>query len=96
MGGELFVLGESLSPRLQWMRDNAVRTHYASHRSIEMPWCAWTPDNDMDADVSTAAPEDPELCGYGKTEAASVEDLADKLGVVDWGQYPVGKRPVAP
>lgn len=80
---ELFDIPVSLSPRLQWMRQNEVRTHHAPH-CAEAPWCAWTPDNDAYSDIADSVPNDPSLCGYGKTEAEAVESLADKMGVVNW------------
>ncbi len=86
--GALFDLPESLSPRLSWMRDRQVRTHYAPHIGKGGdPWCAWLPLNDAfpdDPQIAGSLPNDPGACGYGQTEEAAVEDLAAINGVVNW------------
>jgi hypothetical protein len=80
---DLFPVEPTLSPRLRWMKLNDVRTHEAAFIT-EMPWCAWLPDNDTPGEFSRPIPLRPDHCGYGKTEQAAVEELADVLGVVNW------------
>jgi hypothetical protein len=83
--GALFDLPESLSPRLSWMRDRRVRTHFSQHIGKGGdPWCAWLPSNDAFPELVDGVPNDPAACGYGQTEAAAVEHLAAIKGVVNW------------
>jgi hypothetical protein len=81
---DLFPIPETLSPRLAWMRENRVRTHFnqsfADAKDPELlPWCAWLPSND-----DNTIPKDPDLCGYGATEIDALLDLVAVTGVKGW------------
>ena len=80
MSDTLFDSPETPSPRLSWMRERGVRSHHAPH-CADSPWCAWFPNND-----SNGIPEDPELCGYGETEADAVVSLARIYQVKLWNE----------
>jgi hypothetical protein len=81
---DLFPIPETLSPRLAWMRENRVRTHFnqsfADAKDKEaQPWCAWLPSND-----DNTIPKDPDLCGYGATEIDALLDLVAVTRVKGW------------
>jgi hypothetical protein len=85
---DLFPIPETLSPRLAWMRENRVRTHYqikfegmndGQPDPNMLPWCAWLPSND-----DNTIPKDPDLCGYGATEIDALMDLVAVTGVKGW------------
>jgi len=101
VSGDLFDLPISLSPKLEWMKSNAVRTHLSEDSEEEDPWCAWMPENDAvfpaDCDspgLNTGTPDNPDLCGYGKTATDAVENLALIYGVVNWSNTNDLPRPV--
>lgn len=75
----------SESPRLKWMKQHDVCTHFATHMQQpgEKPWCAWLPEFD---DPTRGIPSDPDLCGYGATEDDALADLAINQGLKLWNE----------
>ena len=71
---DLFEMEEILSPRMKWIRANFVRTDYDA-TVIGAEWLAWRGF-------------DEEFTGDGKTESEAIDNLADKLGVVNWEVSP--------
>jgi hypothetical protein len=69
---ELFEIEESLSPRMKWIRAMGV----VAQPSLTRPnlWCA--------SIQGTCA------FSWGDTESKAIENLADKLGVVNWEVKP--------
>lgn len=93
MSEELFEIPEALSPRLAWIKENNVLTHYASHlEDFDDPWTAIIP---MEDHVGTLPQIMAEWCrvyddaneiGYGATEDDAIVDLAKKLNLKLWNE----------
>lgn len=83
---ELFLVEESLSPRLEWLKTHQVRTH--DHPDMEdMRWAAWLPLHDWSPTESNCyAPGSARDVGYGETEADAIIDLAKKNKIKLWNQ----------
>lgn len=64
-----------LSPRLKWMQEPQVKTHYcAAFVGDGDPWCAWDSKNEYKGDGGV--PYDPDACGYGQTEDEAIVEFA--------------------
>ena len=74
---QLFNMEPSLSPRLEWMARNGVMT--GQIRPTE--WIAWDAGNRGGVNGWYA---DKKWAGFGDTEIEAIEDLADKIGAVNW------------
>lgn len=72
---ELFTIPETKSPRLLWIEKHQIRTQYCEALP-EAPWCAWLPENDWDANTSTAYDGDDDAVGFGLTRDEAIIKLA--------------------
>ena len=74
---DLFEMEESLSPRMKWIRAMGVRTEYY-YTGSKMAWVAWLYFGMPDFDDIRCS----------DTESEAIDNLADKLGVVNWEVAP--------
>lgn len=72
------------SPRMTWIQKHGVKTHHAPHCG-DSPWCAWERSNYPDGDEK-GIPNNPELCGYGMTEAEAIQDMAKINRIPMWSE----------
>lgn len=77
---ELFILPETLSPRLAWMRKHGITTMPPADNDQEQDWLAWRKSDE----IGDLPPMDK--VGEGGTENDALLDLAAKLNIKDWRQ----------
>ena len=78
MSEELFNLPPSPSPRIKWMREHAIQTHYCADIE-DGPWSAWT------GSLADAI-ETEDGMGYGMTEEDAVIDYAKNANLKLWNE----------
>ena len=93
MNDMLFEVPEQLSPRLKWMKENAVYTCYNEYFE-EAPWLAMQAEylqNPTEEEIVQAfcyehGSNGSLNVGEGKTEQEAITDLAIKLGLKLWNE----------
>jgi hypothetical protein len=87
---ELFAVEEILSPRLKWMKDHGILTHWA-----DVEECPWLAIQKMPGHTGTIGEimaeycvlyDDHGYCGYGATETEAITNLARSRRIPLWNE----------
>jgi hypothetical protein len=79
---DLFETEEILSPRMKWIRAMGVRTE-SYYTGSKMVWVAWLLHEEDDFGMP-----DFDDIRCSDTESEAIDNLAEKLGVVNWEVAP--------
>ena len=99
MNDELFTVPETLSPYLQWERDNNIKTAYGTAKdgtqiglqTDEQPWMACQPNSSAMTCVEYFEAVGDYFTGYGQTRDEAISDLCATWDIPVFGAKEVAQ-----